>query len=195
MKRQIPLASSGRADFTQVGPTGERIRQVTSDLACKRLGIVNVVFHGKPGASPGQWVLIDAGIHGITDVILRSAARRFGKDSRPAAIIMTHGHFDHVGCLQNLAERWDVPIYAHALELPYLNGSTSYPPPDPTVGGGLMSTLSPLYPRGPITVSPWLQRFPEGEVPGMPGWRWIHTPGHAPGQVSFWREADRTLIA
>ena len=29
----------------------------------------------------------------------------------------------------------------------------------------------------------------------MPGWRWIHTPGHAPGHVSFWREADRTLLS
>jgi glyoxylase-like metal-dependent hydrolase (beta-lactamase superfamily II) len=29
----------------------------------------------------------------------------------------------------------------------------------------------------------------------MPGWRWIHTPGHTPGHVSFFRDADRTLIA
>jgi glyoxylase-like metal-dependent hydrolase (beta-lactamase superfamily II) len=29
----------------------------------------------------------------------------------------------------------------------------------------------------------------------MVGWRWIHTPGHTPGHVSYFREADRTLIA
>jgi glyoxylase-like metal-dependent hydrolase (beta-lactamase superfamily II) len=29
----------------------------------------------------------------------------------------------------------------------------------------------------------------------MTGWRWIHTPGHAPGHVSFFRESDRALIA
>jgi len=29
----------------------------------------------------------------------------------------------------------------------------------------------------------------------MPGFRWIHTPGHAPGHVSLWRERDRLLIA
>jgi glyoxylase-like metal-dependent hydrolase (beta-lactamase superfamily II) len=28
----------------------------------------------------------------------------------------------------------------------------------------------------------------------MPGWKWIHTPGHSPGHVSLWRESDRTLI-
>ena len=32
-------------------------------------------------------------------------------------------------------------------------------------------------------------------MPGMPGWQWFHTPGHAPGHVSFWRDSDRTLLA
>jgi glyoxylase-like metal-dependent hydrolase (beta-lactamase superfamily II) len=35
----------------------------------------------------------------------------------------------------------------------------------------------------------------DGSIPNMPDWRWIHTPGHAPGHVSLWREADRVLIA
>jgi glyoxylase-like metal-dependent hydrolase (beta-lactamase superfamily II) len=29
----------------------------------------------------------------------------------------------------------------------------------------------------------------------MPGWRWLHTPGHAPGHVSLFRDRDRALIA
>jgi glyoxylase-like metal-dependent hydrolase (beta-lactamase superfamily II) len=29
----------------------------------------------------------------------------------------------------------------------------------------------------------------------MPGWRWLHTPGHADGHVSLWRESDRAIIA
>jgi glyoxylase-like metal-dependent hydrolase (beta-lactamase superfamily II) len=29
----------------------------------------------------------------------------------------------------------------------------------------------------------------------MPGWRWIHTPGHAPGHISLYREEDGCLIA
>jgi glyoxylase-like metal-dependent hydrolase (beta-lactamase superfamily II) len=35
----------------------------------------------------------------------------------------------------------------------------------------------------------------DGSVPALPGWRWIATPGHTPGHVSFFRESDRTLIA
>ena len=149
-----------------------------------------------PQTGDRHWVLVDAAIIGAAGSIEKAAAKRFGADARPAAILMTHGHFDHVGVLKHLAEKWDAPIYAHPLELPYLDGRASYPPGDPTVGGGLMSRLSPLYPTGPVDVSRWLQPLPEdGTVPFLPGWRWLHTPGHSPGHVSFWRESDRTLIA
>ena len=32
-------------------------------------------------------------------------------------------------------------------------------------------------------------------MPGMPGWRWIHTPGHTPGHVCLFRPEDRVLLA
>jgi glyoxylase-like metal-dependent hydrolase (beta-lactamase superfamily II) len=64
------------------------------------------------------------------------------------------------------------------------------------VGGGIMAAISPIYPRGPIDVSPWLQPLSDDDnVPYMPGWRWIHTPGHAPGHIALWRERDQSLIA
>jgi glyoxylase-like metal-dependent hydrolase (beta-lactamase superfamily II) len=108
---------------------------------------------------------------------------------------MTHGHFDHVGALETLATEWNVPVYAHECELPYLNGTRPYQKPDPSVGGGLMSLLSPFFPTRPVDVGSRLHAFPDDHsVPYTPGWRWIHTPGHSPGHVSFWREADKTLI-
>ena len=169
---------------------------VAPDLAYLRTGIVNLCFYGRPGSPSGSWVLIDTGMPGYVSRIMRAAQEWIGPWARPAAIILTHGHFDHVGSLRTLAERWDVPVYAHRLELPYLTGRSSYPPPDPTVGGGAMAALSRFYPRGPINLGPRVQVLPEdGSVPGMPGWRWIHTPGHTPGHVALFREEDRTLIA
>jgi glyoxylase-like metal-dependent hydrolase (beta-lactamase superfamily II) len=61
-------------------------------------------------------------VPGTAALIPRAAATRFGPAARPAAIILTHGHFDHAGALDELAERWDAPIYAHELEEPYLTG-------------------------------------------------------------------------
>ena len=97
---------------------------------------MNVIYWGTPFAGDRNWVLIDAGMIGSMGAIERAANERFGPGARPSAIVLTHGHFDHVGVLEDLAEKWDVPVYAHALEAPYLNGRASYPPPDPNVGGG-----------------------------------------------------------
>ncbi len=172
---------------------GEGVIELAPDLAYRRVGIVNIVLAGRPG---GPFVLIDAGVPGAHGVVHHAVETRFGKGARPSAIVLTHGHIDHVGALESLAAEWEVPVYAHVLEHPYLNGTSSYPPPDATVGGGLMAAFSKLFPRSPVDVKRWLHALPEdGSVPGMEGWRWLHTPGHAPGHVSFWRERDRAMIA
>ncbi|MCE7063775.1 MBL fold metallo-hydrolase [Dyadobacter sp. CY326] len=144
-----------------------------------------------------SWVLVDAGLKTAYPKIKRMVKELFGADSRPAAIVLTHGHFDHVGSLKRLAEEWDVPVYAHYLELPYLTGRSAYPPPDSSVGGGMMAYLADLYSASPIDIHERVEAFPgiTPEIPFMPGWTYIHTPGHAPGHVSFWREEDKVLIA
>src|SRR5205807_9576264 len=103
-----------------------------------KLVLVNVVFVGVPKSGDGNWVLIDAGLPASATDISSAAKARFGGSGRPSAIVVTHGHFDHVGALETLAEQWDVPVYAHPNERPYLNGTKSYQPPDPSVGGGLI---------------------------------------------------------
>ena len=154
--------------------------------------MVNVYFVADES---GGWTLVDAGLPGYTQSI-RTAARSLFGDTPPTAIVLTHGHFDHVGALPTLAESWGVPVYVHPLETPYVTGRSSYPPPDPTVGGGLWPWLSPLFSRGPIDLGAKASMLPgDGTVPTLPGWRWIHTPGHTPGHISLFRESDRTLIA
>ncbi len=147
---------------------------------------------GPPVPGARGWVLVDAGLSTSLGAIVAAAAARFGPNARPSAIVLTHGHFDHVGSLEALAEMWDVLVYTHHGELPYLTGRADYPPPNPSVGGGAMAWLSPLYSRRGIHLRGRARELPaDGSVPFLPGWRWVHTPGH----VSFFRDADRALIA
>src|SRR5690606_34164201 len=68
--------------------------------------------------------------------------------------------------------------------------------PDPTVEGGMVAKMSSLFPKEPINLGKHVEPLPsDGSVPHMPGFRWIHTPGHSPGHVSFFRDSDRALIA
>ncbi|HEX6225374.1 MAG TPA: MBL fold metallo-hydrolase [Chryseolinea sp.] len=144
----------------------------------------------------GTWILVDAGLKSSAGQIKQLATSLFGENSKPAAIVLTHGHFDHVGALKTLLEEWDVPVYAHELEMPYLTGKSSYPPPDPSVGGGLMASFSFLFPSEPIDIEENVKPIPFNEkISELPGWKFIHTPGHSPGHISLFREQDKVLIA
>jgi glyoxylase-like metal-dependent hydrolase (beta-lactamase superfamily II) len=183
--REIIQASEAerRSEFDHVAP----------GVIGMRIVMVNVFAIAEPA---GAWTLVDAGLYWSANRIRRWAFRHFGQGARPSAILLTHGHFDHVGALPDLLKEWDVPVYAHPLELPYITEKFEYPPPDPTVGGGTLAAMSWLYPRRPINLRHGVRPLPEdGSVPGLPDWRWTHTPGHTAGHVSFFREHDRVLIA
>jgi glyoxylase-like metal-dependent hydrolase (beta-lactamase superfamily II) len=142
------------------------------------------------------WFMIDAGLKWSAARIKATASQLFGPGSIPAGIILTHGHFDHVGALESLLAEWNVPVYAHSLEIPYLTGKSSYPPADPSVGGGMMSTMSWMYPRGPINIAHQIKALPgDNSIPGLNDWKYIHTPGHTPGHISLFRESDKVIIA
>jgi len=189
----MALATLIRRNEVRRNGAGTSVREIAPGLGWLQLSLVNVYLVGRPGGGP--WALVDTGMPTSGGKILRAAEEFFG-GRPPASIVLTHGHFDHRGSVEQLATYWDVPVYAHRLELPYLTGRSSYPPPDPTVGGGSMATLaSRFFPARPIDLGHRVHALPtDGEIPGMQGWRWVHTPGHSPGHVSFFRESDSVLI-
>jgi glyoxylase-like metal-dependent hydrolase (beta-lactamase superfamily II) len=102
-----------------------------------RIAFVNVlaVTH-----ADGTWTLIDAALP-FTAGLIRRWAEKFATIP-PNAIVLTQGHFDHAGAARELADEWNVPIYAHALEAPYLTGQKEYPPPNAKAGGGSASPIT-----------------------------------------------------
>jgi glyoxylase-like metal-dependent hydrolase (beta-lactamase superfamily II) len=168
-----------------------QIHELNSEVACLRFTIANAYLSGRPGSS---WVLIDTGMAVHAGTIRQAAAARYGEHSRPEAILLTHGHFDHAGSALALAEEWDVPVYAHPLEAPFLSGRSPYPPKDPTVGGA-MAFFGRFFPSSTVDLGDRRRELREGIVPGMPGWSWYHTPGHCAGHVAFFHHDTATLIA
>lgn len=61
-----------------------------------------------------------------------------------------------------------------------------------------MPLMSPTLPRGPVNLGERLRALPEEgaelSLAELPGWTLLHTPGHTPGHVSFFRKIDGTLL-
>ena len=168
--------------------------EILPDVYCYTVQIVNICLVGKPGSD--DFVLVDAGMPHSAEKIIGVVEERFGEHKKPKAIILTHGHFDHVGAIKELIEKWNIPVYAHQLELPFLTGKEDYPKPDPTVEGGMVAKMSSMFPNEAIDLGSHVIALPEdGSVPFLPSFKWYHTPGHSPGHISLFRKEDGLLIA
>jgi len=169
--------------------------EVMNDILTLQFRVVNAFMVGNPQSHNIEWVLIDTGLENSSDLIIESSKKRFGKDNPPKAIVLTHGHFDHVGSVIKLSNYWDVPVYIHELEVPYITGKKDYPLADPSVGGGMVAQMSTTFPHTSINLGHRVVALPsDGSIPFMQGWKWIHTPGHSPGHICLFRKKDGTII-
>jgi glyoxylase-like metal-dependent hydrolase (beta-lactamase superfamily II) len=162
------------------------MRQIAPEVAIVPGIIANAYIAG----NRESWVLVDTGTPGSARKIVRAAEARFGRGARPRAILLTHGHFDHAGSAPLLAERWGVPVFADARELPYLTGQAHYPPMD-TSKPGFFSRLARFFPSSTVNLGDRVQEF--GIELG--DWEILATPGHTPGHVSLYRPGDGVLLA
>ncbi|MFL0252164.1 MBL fold metallo-hydrolase [Clostridium neuense] len=165
--------------------------QVTPDILIMNFTIVNAFLVG----TAENYILVDTGLENSAKFILQCIEDKFGKNSKPKSIVLTHGHFDHVGSVKKLSELWNIPVYIHQLEMPYVTGKKDYPVGDSTVDKGIVAKLSPTFPHTSIDITTYVKALPsDGSVPEMPEWKWIHTPGHTDGHISLFREKDGALI-
>ncbi|WP_030594469.1 MBL fold metallo-hydrolase [Streptomyces anulatus] len=128
--------------------------------------------------------LIDAGDIESAAAI-EDAIRTLGRaPARIRRIVLTHGHRDHYGAAQELADRHGAEIIAHALDAPVVRGERPVPEPD------LLEWELPLWEHGltcpdapPTRVD---REVTGGEVlPFGDGARVVHAPGHTPGSIAL----------
>ncbi len=142
-----------------------------------------------------SWVLVDSGTPGNHETIKEAAEERFGPGAKPRAIVLTHGHFDHAASSPELAEMWNVDVYVHKLEMPFLTGMSSYPPMDVTAPGAF-SFMARFFPSGSVDLGTRIVEWNGDFAPfGISGWQSIDTPGHTPGHFAFFRPEDRIVLA
>lgn len=154
--------------------------------------------------SGSSWALIDTGWGNNADLIQEAAESLFGPGARPAAILLTHAHPDHVGSAVELARRWGLPVYVHPDELSLafsdFSAITAYANLlDRWIVLPLMRVMGRKRREAMLSSSSLrdvARAFePSAGVPGLPDWECIPTPGHTPGHVAFFRRDDRVLIA
>jgi len=150
-----------------------------------------------------SWALVDTGWAGDGPRIVEAAESLFGAQIRPAAILLTHFHPDHAGSARQLARIWERPVDLDPAELPLAQGDfatiSKYAGPlDHWVVLPLMRAMGRRRREAMLTGSSLrdvARPLGQGaEVPGLPGWHRIPTPGHTPGHISFFRASDRVLI-
>lgn len=100
---------------------------------------------------------------------------------RPAGIVLTHGHMDHIGGVRELMELWSVPLYAGRDEVPMLI--------DASVNMSAM-TGKPLTTPEPDFLLDDEQPFRIGSIE----MRALATPGHSPGGICLLVETEGLLF-
>jgi glyoxylase-like metal-dependent hydrolase (beta-lactamase superfamily II) len=125
-------------------------------------------------------VLIDAGRSWDAGRIRKQTA---GLDL--SLLALTHVHPDHQGSAKTICEERGIPLACHEDDVNAMEGrrpvsATSHP---------VAKFYARLWQGPPRKVDRVL-----GEGDEVAGFRVIHAPGHAPGEVIFWRESDRVAI-
>ena len=94
----------------------------------------------------------------------------------PRAILMTHGHVDHLLAVPSLTKKWQVPVWIHAEDV------SLYQSPD--------NALLPWIPAAENLPAP------VPEIPVIDGLEFtlLHTPGHTRGGVCFYFPNEKFVL-
>jgi glyoxylase-like metal-dependent hydrolase (beta-lactamase superfamily II) len=125
--------------------------------------------------------LIDTGIGMMGNSIINQIKQI--KAGLLQRILLTHGHIDHVGSIPRIVSDSNVPVFAHRLEIPYINGEIPYP-------GRKKASITV-----PNRIIQPLEENDQGQLTSVGGLTPYLTPGHSAGHVVYYHEQDQVLLA
>jgi glyoxylase-like metal-dependent hydrolase (beta-lactamase superfamily II) len=125
-------------------------------------------------------VLVDAATRWARGRILRQLRGR-----PPRMVALTHCHPDHQGVARLVCRQFKAGLACHEGDVPAMEGRALMAP-----GNWILRLGMRVWAGPPCPVTRVLR---EGD--DVAGFRVVHTPGHTPGHVVFFREADRVAIA
>ncbi len=100
---------------------------------------------------------------------------------KPVAILLTHGHFDHIMAVNDLKERYGLPVYAHETEQDVLMNTAL--------------NMSGMIGQNYTSKADVLLK--DGEELCLAGFdiRVLHTPGHTKGSVCYYLADEGFLMS
>ena len=134
----------------------------------------------------GGVTLFDTGIRSMAPALIEAAGILGGINR----VVLSHAHVDHRGG----ARRIGLPVWIHADDKADAEGDAGRHYMHPERFLPLVRTVMPLlqntWDGGPVEVAGTIE---EGEE--VSGFRAVHLPGHAPGQIALFRERDGVALA
>jgi glyoxylase-like metal-dependent hydrolase (beta-lactamase superfamily II) len=142
--------------------------------------------------------LIDTGLPGSADAILKAVTELGKPPSAIRHILLTHAHPDHIGSLAAVKKATGAGAYIHPADIPIATSGKGFRPMNPAPGL-LTGVLFRLFVRLDRMVEPAAidHHVDDGEqLPIAGGITAIHVPGHCAGQLVFlWGQQGGVLFA
>ncbi len=140
------------------------------------LGMVSTNCYFAKNRETGALLIVDP-----ADEKDRIIAKVEAMGAKPEAILLTHGHFDHIGAARELHEYYGIPVCALDREV--------------EIAESVEKNLSMMSGRG-FTLTPD-RLFHDGEIVELAGFsvKVLHTPGHTCGSTCYYIESENVLFS
>lgn len=140
------------------------------------LGMVSTNCYLIQNTETNELILVDP-----ADNASRLAKQIERMEGKPVAVLLTHGHFDHIMAADDIRKKYDIPVYVHELDEEVLEN------PSLNLSGNWAGAYSMKADR----------QVREGSVLKLAGFeiKVLHTPGHTQGSCCYYFPEQQVLFS